>query len=166
MKRFRTVHYTIHSEKIKDARGVRFAVIADLHGVEFGPDNHRLLETINKYRPDGILIAGDMIVRNDSESMKKAESLLKRFSAQYPVYYALGNHEYKLYRSNPEENEFAGEYQEYENELREAGVEILHNDFSKLKVGKTGITVYGLEIPLIYTRNHSLPDFTQRKSEN
>ena len=115
MKRFRTVHYTIHSEKIKDARGVRFAVIADLHGMEFGPDNQRLLETINKYRPDGILIAGDMIVRNDSESMKKAESLLKRFSAQYPVYYALGNHEYKLYRSNPEENEFAGEYQEYEN---------------------------------------------------
>ena len=48
MKRFRTVHYTIHSEKIKDARGVRFAVIADLHGVEFGPDNQRLLETINK----------------------------------------------------------------------------------------------------------------------
>ena len=80
MKRFRTVHYTIHSEKIKDARGVRFAVIADLHGMEFGPDNQRLLETINKYRPDGILIAGDMIVRNDSESMKKAESLLKGIS--------------------------------------------------------------------------------------
>ena len=157
MKRFRTVHYTIHSEKIKDARGVRFAVIADLHGMEFGPDNQRLLETINKYRPDGILIAGDMIVRNDSESMKKAESLLKRFSAQYPVYYALGNHEYKLYRSNPEENEFAGEYQEYENELREAGVEILHNDFSKLKVGKTGITVYGLEIPLIYYKKPFSP---------
>ena len=157
MKRFRTVHYTIHSEKIKDARGVRFAVIADLHGVEFGPDNQRLLETINKYRPDGILIAGDMIVRNDSESMKKAESLLKRFSVQYPVYYALGNHEYKLYRSNPEENEFAGEYQEYENELREAGVEILHNDFSKLKVGKTGITVYGLEIPLIYYKKPFSP---------
>ena len=77
MKRFRTVHYTIHSEKIKDARGVRFAVIADLHGVEFGPDNHRLLETINKYRPDGILIAGDMIVRNDSESMQSQNFMWK-----------------------------------------------------------------------------------------
>lgn len=66
MKRFKTVHYTIHSNKIKDARGIRFAVIADLHGMEFGPDNRKLLETIHRYRPDGILIAGDMIVRNDS----------------------------------------------------------------------------------------------------
>ena len=66
MKRFKTVHYTIHSNKIKDARGIRFAVLADLHGMEFGPDNRKLLETIHRYRPDGILIAGDMIVRNDS----------------------------------------------------------------------------------------------------
>ena len=35
MKRFKTVHYTIHSNKIKDARGIRFAVLADLHGMEF-----------------------------------------------------------------------------------------------------------------------------------
>lgn len=47
MKRFKTVHYTIHSNKIKDARGIRFAVIADLHGMEFGPDNRKLLETIH-----------------------------------------------------------------------------------------------------------------------
>ena len=76
MKRFKTVHYTIHSNKIKDARGIRFAVIADLHGMEFGPDNRKLLETIHRYRPDGILIAGDMIVRNDSASLKTASSLL------------------------------------------------------------------------------------------
>ena len=77
MKRFKTVHYTIHSNKIKDARGIRFAVIADLHGMEFGPDNRKLPETIHRYRPDGILIAGDMIVRNDSASLKTASSLLR-----------------------------------------------------------------------------------------
>ena len=76
MKRFKTVHYTIHSNKIKDARGIRFAVIADLHGMEFGSDNRKLLETIHRYRPDGILIAGDMIVRNDSASLKTASSLM------------------------------------------------------------------------------------------
>ena len=77
MKRFKTVHYTIHSNKIKDARGIRFAVLADLHGMEFGPDNRKLSETIHRYRPDGILIAGDMIVRNDSASLKTASSLLR-----------------------------------------------------------------------------------------
>ena len=77
MKRFKTVHYTIHSNKIKDARGIRFAVIADLHGMEFGTDNRKLPETIHRYRPDGILIAGDMIVRNDPASLEKASSLLR-----------------------------------------------------------------------------------------
>ena len=49
----------------------------------------------DRYRPDGILIAGDMIVRNDSASLKTASSLLRSLAQQYPVYYALGNHEYK-----------------------------------------------------------------------
>ena len=118
MKRFKTVHYTIHSNKIKDARGIRFAVIADLHGMEFGPDNRKLLETIHRYRPDGILIAGDMIVRNDSASLKTASSLLRSLAQQYPVYYALGNHEYKLYRTDPQDNCMAARYQEYEKELK------------------------------------------------
>lgn len=157
MKRFKTVHYTIHSDKIKDTRGVRFAVIADLHGMEFGPDNKRLLEAIDKYRPDGVLIAGDMIVRNDSASMETATVLLKRFAVQYPVYYALGNHEYKLYRSNPEENEMARDYQEYEKELKAAGIHIVHNESCELQAGKNSIMIYGLEIPLIYYKKPFSP---------
>ncbi len=144
MKRFKTVHYTIHSNKIKDARGIRFAVLADLHGMEFGPDNRKLLETIHRYRPDGILIAGDMIVRNDSASLKTASSLLRSLAQQYPVYYALGNHEYKLYRTDPQENCMAARYQEYEKELKTAGIHILHNESCSLQVGKTSLTVYGL----------------------
>lgn len=157
MKRFKTVHYTVHSDKIKDARGARFAVIADLHGVEFGTDNKRLLEAIDKYRPDGILIAGDLIVRNESKTMETASFLLKRLAEQYPVYYALGNHEYKVYRSNPEENEVAENYQEYERALKAAGVHILHNESCEMKVGKNSIVVYGLEIPLVYYRKPFSP---------
>lgn len=89
--------------------------------MEFGPDNRKLLETIHRYRPDGILIAGDMIVRNDSASLKTASSLLRSLAQQYPVYYALGNHEYKLYRTDPQENCMAARYQEYEKELKKAG---------------------------------------------
>ena len=149
MKRFKTVHYTIHSNKIKDARGIRFAVIADLHGMEFGSDNRKLLETIHRYRPDGILIAGDMIVRNDSASLKTASSLLRSLAQQYPVYYALGNHEYKLYKTDPQENCMAARYQEYEKELKKAGIHILHNESCSLQVGKTSLTVYGLLAPLL-----------------
>ena len=108
MKRFKTVHYTIHSNKIKDARGIRFAVIADLHGMEFGPDNRKLLEMIHRYRPDGILIAGDMI-------------------------------------------------------LKTAGIHILHNESCSLQVGKTSLTVYGLEIPLIYYKKPFSPQLKREE---
>lgn len=157
MKRFKTVHYTIHSDKIKDARGARFAVIADLHGVELGHENRKLLEIIDKYRPDGILIAGDMIIRNDPVTMETATVLLKRLAAQYPVYYALGNHEYKLYRSNPEENEIAEDYQEYESGLKAEGIHILHNESCELEVGKNRMIIHGLEIPLIYYKKPFSP---------
>lgn len=157
MKRLKTVHYTIHSEKIKDIRGARFAVIADLHGMQFGPENRRLLEIIDKYRPDGILIAGDMIVRCAPASLKTTVVLLKKLALQYPVYYALGNHEYKLYRSNPEENAMAEDYLEYEKELKTAGIHILHNESCKLQTGKNDITVHGLEIPLVYYKKPFSP---------
>ena len=157
MKKFKAVHYTIHSDKIKDARGARFAVIADLHGVEFGPDNKRLIAAIDKYRPDGIFIAGDMMIRCDPVSVKTAAVLLQRLAVQYPVYYALGNHEYKLYRSNPGENEMAEAYREYESDLKAAGVHILHNESCKLKAGKNRITIHGLEIPLIYYKKPFSP---------
>ena len=163
MKRFKTVHYTIHSNKIKDARGIRFAVIADLHGMEFGPDNRKLLETIHRYRPDGILIAGDMIVRNDSVSLKTASSLLRSLAQQYPVYYALGNHEYKLYRTDPQENCMAARYQEYEKELKTAGIHILHNESCSLQVGKNSLTVYGLEVPLIYYKKPFSPQLKREE---
>lgn len=157
MKRFKTVHYTIHSEKIKDAKGVRFAVIADYHGRELGKDNRDLLNEIDKYRPDGILIPGDMIVRNDPVTMDTAKALLKRLVPEYPVYYALGNHEYKLYRSNPKENELVWKYREYEKKLKAAGVCFLHNRSCRIEAGNSSLTVCGLEIPLIYYKKPFSP---------
>ena len=138
-------------------------MISDLHGMEFGPDNRKLRETIHRYRPDGILIAGDMIVRNDSASLKTASSLLSSLAQQYPVYYALGNHEYKLYRTDPQENCMAARYQEYEKELKTAGIHILHNESCSLQVGKTSLTVYGLEIPLIYYKKPFSPQLKREE---
>ena len=150
MKRFKTVHYTIHSNKIKgcERHQICGARRSSWHGI--WPDNRKLSETIHRYRPDGILIAGDMVVRNDSASLKTASSLLRSLAQQYPVYYALGNHEYKLYRTDPQENCMAARYQEYEKELKTAGIHILHNESCSLQVGKNSLTVCGLEVPLIY----------------
>lgn len=157
MKKFRTVHYTVHTDKIKDARGARFIVLADLHGMEFGQNNEELLRAVDKYRPDGILLAGDMIVRREAGSFQTAADLLKKLVLQYPVYYALGNHEYFLYGADPDENALVQEYREYEDELKKAGVHFLHNESEKIQIGKTDLRVYGLEIPRIYYKKPHSP---------
>ena len=104
-----------------------------------------------------------MIVRNDSASLKTASSLLRSLAQQYPVYYALGNHEYKLYRTDPQENCMAARYQEYEKELKTAGIHILHNESCSLQVGKTSLTVYGLEVPLIYYKKPFSPQLKREE---
>lgn len=150
MKKFRTVHYTIHTDKIKDARGVRFLALADLHGMRFGEGNQELLTQIERYEPQGILIAGDMIVRKDADSFVPAQQILQKLAARYPVYYALGNHEYTLYSADPQEHVLAKRYREYEKELKEAGVCFLHNADQEIVIGADRLRVYGLEIPRIY----------------
>ena len=58
MEKFRTVTYEVHNPKIK--KGVRFAVLADLHGTIFGEENSALLKKIQEHAPDAILLAGDI----------------------------------------------------------------------------------------------------------
>ena len=157
MKKFRTVHYTVHMEKIQEKKGPRFAVLADLHGMEFEQDNQILLDAIDRHHPDGILIAGDMIVRCSEETFPVALRLLKNLVEKYPVYYGLGNHEYCLYASDPEENPLTEKYLEYESQVKEAGVHILHNEQKSFRMGETLYRIYGLEIPRLYYKKPFAP---------
>ena len=70
-------------------------LLADLHGISYGKDNIRLTETIRKLAPDVILSAGDMAVRTETNTLVTACKLLTELAGDFPVYYALGNHEYK-----------------------------------------------------------------------
>ena len=101
MKKFRTVYHTINTHRIIPGKTVRFAVLADLHGLEFGPGNERLIQKIQECSPDAVLVSGDVIVRNCTDTFDTAAELLTRLAECYPVFYALGNHEYKLYTADP-----------------------------------------------------------------
>ena len=57
----------------------------------------------------------------------------------------------------------AARYQEYEKELKTAGIHILHNESCSLQVGKTSLTVYGLEIPLIYYKKPFSPQLRREE---
>lgn len=158
-KKFITTKYEIHSDKIKSQRGVRFVMLTDLHGLTFGKDNEQLLLEIQKQNPDAVLVTGDMIVRNDPETIKRAEQFLKKIVNQYEVYYSLGNHECRIYADGGGHPCY-GEYMGYERRLQHAGVHFLHNEKAKFTIDNTKFTIFGLEIPMIYYRKPKSPYLT------
>lgn len=124
MKTFRTRTYEIHSRKLKSGQKVRFAFLTDLHGMTYGNNHQYLYEEILRQKPDAVLVAGDMIVTREKETLQTAAGLLVRLSERVPVFYALGNHEYKMLL-NPEVRQ---QYLNYERLLTSAGVCFLHNE--------------------------------------
>ena len=95
--------YSFCSSRIR--RPHRFVFLSDLHEVEFGKDNQRLLEAIDAEHPEFILIGGDFIrchkVRpwtghRHQDSVEVSCRFLEAIRKRYPTYYAIGNHEARL----------------------------------------------------------------------
>ena len=115
-KTFRTRTYEIHTDKLKNGHKVRFAFLTDLHGLIYGNNHQELYDAVLKHDPAAVLVAGDMIVNRKTETLQAAAVLLSRLSEKIPVFYTLGNHEYKMLL-NPEVRQ---EYLNYERLLTSA----------------------------------------------
>ena len=78
---------------------LRLAVASDLHGCP----HERVIDALREYRPDRILIPGDL---TDDEGLAdesgSAYKFLRACAAIAPTYYSLGNHELACYhKGNP-----------------------------------------------------------------
>lgn len=162
MGEFRTVTYEVHNPKIKQNQSVRFAVLADVHGSEFGTDNCDLQAKIRENLPDAILVAGDMVVRKDVSTLENARKLLISLAKDFPVFYGLGNHESKM---KIEGYPCQSEYLEYEQSLRKAGVHILTNEKYEFQAKGTSLVINGLELPLEYYHKPTSPKLTDQAME-
>lgn len=158
MKKFRIKAYNIKSNKIKNSRPFCFVVLTDLHGVVYGKGNQLLVDAIENQKPDAVLVAGDMLVRTEPKTLKPAIKLLKILAARYPVYYALGNHEFQMLQSTRKD-----QYLYYESELKKAGVCFLHNERAKLTLEETVFIIHGLELPMEYYHKPCSPKLTRDK---
>lgn len=105
------------SKKQNDLK--RIVLLSDLHGNTFGKNNSKLVEKIKEEKPDAILIAGDMTVKN-GKGCEIAIDLCKRLVELSTVYYGLGNHEIRM----PNESDFR-------EELKQTGVIFLDNETSE-----------------------------------
>ena len=152
--------YTFPSKKIiPGSRPVRFCFLSDLHGTEFAGENRSLLRAIASFKPDGILVGGDMIVGklHNGQGMRVSLELLQRLAENYPVWYALGNHEHRMMTNT----EFYGSrYMDYERELVSCGVRMLHNESETFDVEGTSFRIYGLELEQSFYKKPLSPRLT------
>lgn len=153
MKSFKTSTYSMSSSRLTGSRKVTFAVLADLHGLVFGNNHQELYKAITDSHPDAILICGDMVVSRDMETLESAAGLLLRLCDQIPVFYALGNHEYKMLL-RPETHTF---YMNYEKLLTSAGVCFLHNEHMSAQLNGSDFVFHGLELPIEYYHKPNSP---------
>lgn len=137
--RFVVKKYKITTEKIKHKH--KFVLLSDLHGKEYGKNNEKLLQEIDKQNPTEILIAGDMLTGVAGKEFQHVLTFLSKLSQKYPIYYGNGNHEYRL-KIYPET--FGSMAEEYNEGLAKIGIFPLCN--KRTILNDEHITVYGLEI--------------------
>ncbi len=102
------------------SRTYRLALVTDLHNCSY----RRLLRAIHAQNPDAVVISGDLLGNLDTRGAQSL-AFLRELTPDFPVFYALGNHERLL-------NEDAHRV------IRETGAVLLINEtavFGELLIG-------------------------------
>lgn len=149
--RFVIKKYVFQSDKLK--KNCRIVFLSDLHNKEYGAGNKLLLQAIEEAAPDLVIAGGDMLTAKPGVSFLKAVSFLLKCGEKYPVYYAIGNHEYRI-RIYPEN--YGRMYQEYMESFAQSSIRFLDNESYLLP--EYGIRLTGLTIDREYYKR-----FTKRK---
>jgi predicted MPP superfamily phosphohydrolase len=133
-KGFITVEYEVASPKI--SAEVRFVMISDLHGAEYGEGNSELLDAVREAEPDAILVNGDMIsAESDEKDVSVALDLIAELNKIADVYLAYGNHEQGYHARNGPE---------VYDRFRNLGVTIMDPAFSDVTLNGQNIRIGGI----------------------
>ncbi len=142
--------FVVREHTVTDGRIIRpcrAVLLTDLHNKRYGKNNEGLLGAIREAKPDFVLAAGDLLTAKPGESLEPALALLRTLAAEYPIFYANGNHEQRL-KLYPET--YGDMAERYGSALQEMGVEPLVNGHVRLP--EYGIAIYGAEIDKYYYR--------------
>lgn len=135
------VAYRIQTDKIQES--IRLVQITDLHNSIFGEYNQELLDLVAEQSPDLILITGDLLNSDESET-DIATNLISGLGSIAPVYVSLGNHEVEY-----QQNYGIDIIQLYED----AGAVVLDKQYQDLQVNGQIIRlggIYGYCLPEKY----------------
>lgn len=128
-------YYQIYSNKIpENFDGYKILHISDLHSKEFGKDNYKLIEKIERIEPDCIVITGDMVNATD-ETFEIFFNLAEYLGKKAKTYYIVGNHELDLSNENIDL---------IYNTLASYGIIVLDNEMITLENNGDVINIYGM----------------------
>lgn len=132
-----TEFFSLRAARLPQAfSGLRVVQISDLHGEVFGRDSARLLDAVQRAKPDLIAITGDLADEYTDFSMLRP--LLTGLCALAPVFYITGNHEWVLRRE---------QRQALFSLLDECGVVRLENEYRVLKKDGQTMVLAGVDDP-------------------
>lgn len=154
---YKVTRYYINSDKISKDK-VRFVLISDLHNVEHGEKNCKLYNEIDKYNPDFIVFAGDMVnaQRHSKYDFTNTIDFIANLARKWPVYYGIGNHEEKIRRRK---DKFENDFDLLSEKLKEINAPILVNE--KVTLDDFNIDILGLDLEHKYYRRlilRKIPD--------
>lgn len=132
-----TNEYFLQSAALPAAfSALRVVQLSDLHGMQFGKENERLLAAVRRARPELIAITGDLA--DEYTSLPALEPFLSALTAIAPVFYVTGNHEWVMGRA-ARKTLFSM--------LDAAGVTRLQNEYRVLSRGEARIVLAGVDDP-------------------
>lgn len=147
MREFDVSEYKVRTDKIPaESKGFKFIMISDLHSNDYKVNLHKVNEVIVKEKPDGIILAGDIINRS-VDDIGDILRFLNALAGHYPVFYALGNHEYALKKN---EYKYGNAFEAYKTLLQEYGIVFLEDDTIEFTKDNAVIALSGVEIDMAY----------------
>lgn len=137
-------HLTTSRYQIKDPQiplsfnHFKIVNVSDLHNKSFGIHNKHLIQTIEKLKPDIIVVTGDLI-NAYKPNRKHALAFIKQASRIAPLYFISGNHEARL-----------PNYEDFIEDLTHCGAIVLNNKQITLRKNQDAINLIGLTDPIFY----------------
>ena len=132
--------YTIGSSRLpKSFNGYRIAHVSDLHNVEIGKGNRDLLAMLTEAQPDMVAVTGDLIDSRHTD-IAVALNFIREAVKIAPVYYVTGNHEDRI-----------ESYEELKSGMEAAGVILLEDRRTEIRLNGETITLIGIHDPNFHT---------------
>ena len=157
-RNFTETFYNVGSIKVNNK--IRVIQLSDLHNCTYGKDNSKLIDRIEKLKPDIIIYTGDG-VDSKSDTDDRIINLCDALADIAPSYYVYGNNEIEKFYDCLMTQDALDEYLGFDNgnrepeklleindpfaeKLEEVGVHVLKNSTETVTVGSTKVDIFGV----------------------